>query len=103
VEAIPAKSIAVLPFENLSDDPENAYFADGVHDDILSSLAKISDLKVISRTSVRQYKEGARNLREIGQALGGRAYFGRHGATCRQSRAGERAADQRADRCAHLG
>jgi TolB-like protein/Flp pilus assembly protein TadD len=70
VEAIPAKSIAVLPFENLSDDPENAYFADGVHDDILSSLAKISDLKVISRTSVRQYKEGARNLREIGQALG---------------------------------
>ena len=69
-EAIPAKSIAVLPFENLSDDPENAYFADGVHDDILSSLAKISDLKVISRTSVRQYKEGARNLREIGQALG---------------------------------
>ena len=69
-EPIPAKSIAVLPFENLSDDPENAYFADGVHDDILSSLAKISDLKVISRTSVRQYKEGARNLREIGQALG---------------------------------
>jgi TolB-like protein/Flp pilus assembly protein TadD len=69
-EAIPAKSIAVLPFENLSDDPENAYFADGVHDDILSSLAKISDLKVISRTSVRQYKEGVRNLREIGQALG---------------------------------
>ena len=69
-EAIPAKSIAVLPFENLSDDPENAYFADGVHDDILSSLAKISDLKVISRTSVRQYKEGARNLREIAQALG---------------------------------
>ncbi len=70
VEAIPAKSIAVLPFENLSDDRENAYFADGVHDDILSSLAKISDLKVISRTSVRQYKEGARNLREIGQTLG---------------------------------
>ena len=69
-EAIPAKSIAVLPFENLSDDPENAYFADGVHDDILSSLAKISDLKVISRTSVRQYKEGVRNLREISQALG---------------------------------
>src|SRR5437867_5628321 len=68
--SIPEKSIAVLPFENLSDDPENAYFADGVHDDILSSLAKISDLKVISRTSVRQYKEGARNLREIGQALG---------------------------------
>jgi TolB-like protein/cytochrome c-type biogenesis protein CcmH/NrfG len=69
-ENILEKSIAVLPFENLGDDPENAYFADGVHDDILSSLAKISDLKVISRTSVRQYREGARNLREIGQALG---------------------------------
>jgi TolB-like protein/Flp pilus assembly protein TadD len=67
---IPEKSIAVLPFENLSDDPNNAYFADGVHDDILSSLAKLSDLKVISRTSVRQYKTGTRNLREIGQALG---------------------------------
>src|SRR5262249_2247969 len=69
-ETIPAKSVAVLPFENLSDDPENAYFAYGVHDDILSSLAKVSDLKVISRTSVRQYKVGTRNLREIGQALG---------------------------------
>jgi len=54
----------------LSSDKENAYFADGVHDDILSSLAKLSDLKVISRTSVRQYKTGTRNLREIGQALG---------------------------------
>src|SRR5438128_9775782 len=66
----PEKSIAVLPFENLSDDRENAYFADGVHDDILSSLAKVADLKVISRTSVQQYKTGARNLREIGVALG---------------------------------
>ena len=64
------KSIAVLPFENLSDDPHNAYFADGVHDDILTSLAKIADLKVISRTSVQQYKSGARNLREIAEALG---------------------------------
>jgi TolB-like protein/Flp pilus assembly protein TadD len=66
----PEKSIAVLPFENLSDDRENAFFADGVHDDILSSLARIADLKVISRTSVQQYRTGARNLREIGQALG---------------------------------
>src|SRR5512133_2555530 len=57
-EAIPAKSIAVLPFENLSDDPQNAYFADGVHDDILSSLAKISDLKVISRTRCGNIKKG---------------------------------------------
>ena len=67
---IPEKSIAVLPFENLSDDRENAYFADGIQDDILSNLSKIADLKVISRTSVRQYKSGARNLREIGEALG---------------------------------
>ena len=65
------KSIAVLPFENLSSDKENAYFADGVQDEILTNLAKIADLKVISRTSVKQYKTGAaRNLREIGQQLG---------------------------------
>ncbi len=66
----PEKSIAVLPFENLSDDQQNAYFADGIQDDILSSLAKVADLKVISRTSVRQYRGGARNLREIGAVLG---------------------------------
>ena len=66
----PEKSIAVLPFENLSDDRENTFFADGVHDDILSSLAKIADLKVISRTSVQQYRTGTRNLRAIGEALG---------------------------------
>src|SRR3954454_23145096 len=64
------KSIAVLPFENLSDDQENTYLADGIQDDILSNLAKIADLKVISRTSVRQYRGGERNLREIGAALG---------------------------------
>lgn len=67
---IPEKSIAVLPFENLSDNQENAYFADGIQDDILSSLSKIADLKVISRTSVRQYRTRDRNLREIGEALG---------------------------------
>jgi TolB-like protein len=66
----PEKSIAVLPFENFSDDMQNAYFADGIQDDILSSLAKVADLKVTSRTSVRQYKTGTRNLREIGEALG---------------------------------
>jgi TolB-like protein/Flp pilus assembly protein TadD len=65
------KSIAVLPFENLSDDKQNAYFADGVQDEILTDLAKVADLKVISRTSVMQYKSGAqRNLREIAKALG---------------------------------
>jgi TolB-like protein/class 3 adenylate cyclase len=68
---IPEKSIAVLPFENLSDDKQNAYFADGVQDEILTNLARIADLKVISRTSVMQYKTGAkRNLREISQQLG---------------------------------
>ena len=65
------KSIAVLPFENLSSDKENAYFTDGVQDEILTDLARVADLKVISRTSVMQYKTGAvRNLREIGQQLG---------------------------------
>ena len=67
----PEKSIAVLPFENLSADPENAFFADGVQDEILSDLAKVADLKVISRTSVMQYKTGVkRNVREIAQELG---------------------------------
>ena len=68
---IPEKSIAVLPFENLSEEKENAFFTDGVQDEILTDLAKIADLKVISRTSVMQYKTGAaRNLREIAQQLG---------------------------------
>ena len=65
------KSIAVLPFASLSQDKNDAYFADGVQDQILTNLAKVSDLKVISHTSVRQYKTGAeRNVREIGQQLG---------------------------------
>jgi len=69
--AVPEKSIAVLPFENLSEEKQNEYFADGVQDEILTDLAKIADLKVISRGSVMQYKSGvARNLREIGQQLG---------------------------------
>src|SRR5436190_3096189 len=68
---IPEKSIAVLPFENRSADKQNAYFADGVQNEILTDLAKIADLRVISRTSVMQYKSGVeRNLREIGQQLG---------------------------------
>src|SRR6266545_4962263 len=71
VSAIVDKSIAVLPFENLSAEKQNEYFADGVQDEILTDLAKIADLKVISRASVMQYKSGApRNLREIGQQLG---------------------------------
>src|SRR5437899_3150687 len=70
IAELPAKSIAVLPFQNLSKDEENAFFADGVQDEILTDLAKIADLKVISRTSVMQYKNGStRNLPEIAQAL----------------------------------
>ena len=65
------KSIAVLPFQNLSDEKENAYFADGIQDDILTNLSKIGDLKVISRMSVMSYRgDGAHNAREIGKALG---------------------------------
>src|SRR6266487_4389693 len=65
------KSIAVLPFQNLSDEKENAFFADGIQDDILTNLSKIGDLKVISRMSVMSYRgEGTRKAREIGKALG---------------------------------
>ena len=64
------KSIAVLPFESLSDDKENAYFADGIQDDILTNLSKIGDLKVISRTSVMTYRGKTPNVREIAKTLG---------------------------------
>jgi TolB-like protein len=70
-ESISQKSIAVLPFENRSEEKANAFFADGVQDEILTNLAKIADLKVISRTSVMQYRGDAlRNLREVAQQLG---------------------------------
>ena len=68
--AIPEKSIAVLPFENLSDDKANAYFAEGIQDEILTRLSKIAALKVISRTSTQKYKSAPDNLREVGQQLG---------------------------------
>ena len=69
--AVPIKSIAVLPFENLSEEKQNEHFADGVQDQILTDLSQIADLKVISRTPVMQYKSGvARNLRKIGEELG---------------------------------
>src|SRR5438034_7462033 len=69
--SIPDKSIAVLPLDNLSEEKANAFFADGIQEELLSSLAKIKDLKVISRTSVMQYKSGiTRNLKEIAQQLG---------------------------------
>jgi TolB-like protein/Tfp pilus assembly protein PilF len=68
---VPEKSIAVLPFENFSDDKQNSSFSDGVQEEILTTLAKVADLKVISRTSVMQYKTGtARNLKEIAKVLG---------------------------------
>src|SRR5256884_1539838 len=70
VTEIPAKSIAVLPFDNLSRDPDNAYFAEGVQDEILTRLAKVADLKVISRTSTQKYKSAPDNLRSIAQQLG---------------------------------
>ncbi len=68
--AAPEKSIAVLPFENLSRDPDNAYFADGIQDEILTRLSKIADLKVISRTSTQHYKSAPENLPEIARLLG---------------------------------
>src|SRR5437867_951106 len=67
---IPAKSIAVLPFENRSEDKANAYFADGIQDEILTRLSKIADLKVISRTSTQHYKSAPENLPEIARQLG---------------------------------
>ena len=101
---LPEKSIAVLPFQNLSKDEENAVFAGGVQDEILTNLAKVADLKVISRTSVMQYKsDPERNLREIGQALGVCSRRGRQRATRRQSRASQRPVDRRAHRRTSLG
>ena len=68
--AVPEKSIAVFPFENRSRDPDNAYFADGIQDEILTRLSKIADLKVISRTSTQHYKSAPENLSEIAKQLG---------------------------------
>ena len=74
--SIPEKSIAVLPFENFSDDKENSYFAAGIQDDVLTSLAKIHELKVISRTSVMAYQNpGGRNLREIARRWAWRIFW----------------------------
>src|SRR6266702_5466998 len=68
--AVPEKSIAVMPFDNRSRDPDNAYFADGIQDEILTRLSKVADLKVISRTSTQHYKSAPENLREIARQLG---------------------------------
>src|SRR5207249_4279519 len=68
--SLPHKSIAVLPFDNLSRDPDNAYFAEGVQDEILTRLAKVADLKVISRTSTQHFKSTPENLPQIAKQLG---------------------------------
>jgi serine/threonine protein kinase len=91
--ATPDKSIAVLPFENLSRDPDNAYFADGIEDEILTRLSKISDLKVISRTSTQTYKNAPRNLRDIAQQLGVSSIL-EGSPKIRRSSAGDGAVDQ---------
>src|SRR5262249_28726187 len=67
---VPEKSIAVLPFEDLSRDPENAYFSDGIQDELLTRLSKIADLKVISRTSTQRFKSAPPNIPEIARQLG---------------------------------
>ena len=88
------KASRCLPFENLSEDKANAYFADGIQDEILTRLSKIADLKVISRTSTQHYKSAPENLPEIAQATWRRAHPGRKRAEKRRRRARERAADQ---------
>ena len=88
--SVPEKSIAVLPFENLSDDRENTFFADGVHDDILSSLARIADLKVISRTSVQQYRTAratcARSAKRSASRMSSKARCGGRATGCGSTR-----------------
>ncbi len=93
----------MLPFENLSRDPDNAYFADGIQDEILTRLAKIADLKVISRTSTQHYKSAPENLSEIARQLGVGPHPGRKRAKERRRGAGERAANQSSQRFASLG
>ena len=101
--AIPEKSIAVLPFENRSEEKANAYFAEGIQDEILTRLSKIADLKVISRTSTQQYKSAPENLPEIAKATWGRPHSGRQCAEEWRRRASERAVNQSSHRFASLG
>jgi TolB-like protein len=68
--AAPAKSIAVLPFENRSDQKEDQYFTDGIHDDLLTHISRIRDIKTISRTSVMAYRDTTKNMKQIGEELG---------------------------------
>ena len=100
---VPAKSIAVLPFENLSRDPDNAYFAEGIQDEILTRLSKIADLKVISRTSTRQYKERACKCARHREATWGGLHCRRKCAKERRRRARKRAINQSSQRLTCLG
>ena len=98
----PEKSIAVLPFENRSEDKANAYFADGIQDEILTRLSKIADLKVISRTSTQQYQSKPANLREIAKQL--RVAHILEGRVRKAAiGAGQRSVDQRTHPYASLG
>jgi hypothetical protein len=86
------KGVAVLPFENLSPDPDNAYFAEGIHEEILARLALIHDLKVISRNSTQQYQDKSRNLTTLRSSLAYRTYS-KAASKRRRSSAGQRAVD----------
>ncbi len=99
----PNKSIAVLPFASLSEDKENAYFAEGIQDEILTRLAKIGDLKVISRTSTLRYKSNPENLVEIAKQLGVAHILEGSVQKIWRSRSHQRAIDQRSDRHSSMG
>jgi hypothetical protein len=99
---VPEKSIAVLPFENLSRDPDNAYFTEGVQGEILTRLSKIADLKVIARTSTERYKSARANLREVAEQLCWKR-LGRQRAKGWRHSPRQRSANQRGDAGASLG
>ena len=93
---LPAKSIAVMPFDNLSEDRSNAYFAEGVQDEILTRLAKVADLKVIARTSTQKFKSSPENLPDIAKQLGVMNILEGSVQKVERSGAGQCAAHQRA-------
>ena len=97
------KGIAVLPFENLSPDPDNAYFAEGIHAEILARLATIHDLKVISRNSTQQYQHKSQNRSRRCESAWRIEHTRRQCAKRGRSGAGQRAVDQRVDQFLHLG
>ena len=97
------KSIAVLPFDNLSDDKSNAYFTEGIQDEILTRLAKVADLKVIARTSTQRFKSAPEDLPRYREAARGGEHPRRQRAKGRRSGPGQCAIDQRADQRTSLG